>query len=68
MQSIKTRQLKGKIKSLISKLKVMKLYKLLIEIWLPIEITELGKSTYNESSCRVHTSAKACDLPLWPSG
>ena len=61
MQSIKTRQFNSKIKSLINKIKVMKLYNLLIEVLLPMKITGSGKITRNKSTWRAHTSAKACN-------
>ena len=51
MQSIKTRQFNSNIKSLIGKLKVAKLYNLLIKVLLPTEITELGRITFNHSTC-----------------
>ena len=60
MQSIKTRQFNSNIKSLICKLK-MKLYNLLIKVLMPMKITELGIITYNKSTWRAHTCAKACN-------
>ena len=54
-------QNKANIKSLIGKLKVVKLKNLLIEVLLSMEITELGRITYNQSTWRVHSSANPCN-------
>ena len=60
MQSIKTRQFNSNIKSLIGKLKVAKLYNLLIEVLLPTEITELGRITFNQSTWESAYLCSAC--------
>ena len=61
MQSIKTRQFNSNIRSLFGKLKVVKLYNLLIEVLLSMEIKELVRITCNQSTWRVHTSANVCN-------
>ena len=58
---IKTRQFNSNIKLLIGKLKVVKLLHLSFEVLLSMEIIELSRIPYNQSTWRVHISASACN-------